>query len=275
MITTKDVLSLTAALVAVAIVVFYNKIKPFDTGGLPGPESHFLLGSLQFFDENYPHNWPTVMVERSLQYGQSWIMPLPRISYTTPGAFVFVHDEGNIRHVLQNNFNNYIKGDPWIIFTELLGQGIFVVDDEKWKYHRKLMSTMFSRNLLKSSAKTVGEKFLEVIDVFEKKIAKANEGKDGGDDNMNKGVDIDLQDMFFRVTFDSTFETACGMHFDSIQGKCQHDFPIAFDELSLLSNNRFSDPLVHVKKKFQLTRDERRIRQLAHYYLFETLEIKV
>lgn len=82
--------------------------------------------------------------------------------------------------------------------------------------------------------------------------------------DLNGGVNptVDLQDLFHRFTIDNTAETTFGFQMNSLQAKKQPFFTSAFDELQELCLARVIDPFFEIKRMFQITRDERRIRYL-------------
>lgn len=163
-----------------------------------------------------------------------------------------------MRHILQSNFDNYGKGDVWIRnLGEMLGVGIFAVDGARWKVHRKLMSNMFSRNLLRHTAVVTREKLLEVLDTFKR---RADAAEAGG--NISDGFNIDIQDVFFRLTLDITSIVTFDIDLESVGNEKQHEFALAFDELSNLCQKRFLDPLFEIKRLLRLSSRERRIRVL-------------
>lgn len=204
----------------------------------------------------YWHIWPTETTRLAKLYKRTWGGPLPNFG-GLPGAYFYIHDEENFRHILQTKFNNYVKGDMWKkVLGEILGVGIFAVDGERWHVHRKLMSNMFSRNLLRHSAEVTRKKLSELVHVFNKRIDEADDAEDG--------FDIDLQDVFFRLTIDITTIITFGIDLCSIQRDQQHHFALAFDELSFLCQKRFLDPFFQVKKVLRLTRNENRIRELKN-----------
>lgn len=76
---------------------------------------------------------------------------------------IYTSDSRNIEHILKSNFNNYSKGQyNQDIWTDLFGQGIFVVDGDKWRQQRKLASFEFSTRVLRDFS----------CSVFRKKTAK-------------------------------------------------------------------------------------------------------
>lgn len=249
---------IVATLVVVFICALYHRTKPLRVEStLPGPRPWYpWLGNLLHRLKNHD-NWPEESTRLAKLYGRTWGGPLPNfIGGALPGAHFYVHDEANIRYVLQTNFNNYIKGEVLSnIFGELLGRGIFLADGDLWRVHRKLTSNMFSRNFLRHSLVVTRNKLLELLDVFQFKAAEAAKSSE-------EGFEIDFQSMFFRLMMDSISIIAFDVDLNSMRREEQHSFALAFDELQMLSHRRFGDPFFPIKRMFQLTEKERRVREL-------------
>ncbi|XP_010544374.1 PREDICTED: cytochrome P450 704C1-like isoform X2 [Tarenaya hassleriana] len=63
---------------------------------------------------------------------------------------VYTSDPVNVEYILKSNFDNYGKGlYNYTILSDLLGDGIFAVDGEKWRQQRKLSSHQFSTRFLR------------------------------------------------------------------------------------------------------------------------------
>lgn len=63
---------------------------------------------------------------------------------------IYTTDPQNIEYILKSNFHNYCKGQHnQDIMTDLFGQGIFVVDGDKWRQQKKLASFEFSTRVLR------------------------------------------------------------------------------------------------------------------------------
>ena len=198
----------------------------------------------------YWNDWPNYTTSQFKRYGRTWGGKLPNIG-GVPGGYVYINQVQNIKDVLLDNFESYEKGDIWQnVLGEVLGTGIFAVDGEAWKFHRKLMSHMFSRKLLRKSAEVTKKKLQQVVKLFEEKAEEID------------SFEIDIQDIFFRITFDVTSEVTFGMEdVDSIANE-QQDFQKAFDEISSLCQQRFTDPLSSLKRSLNITRREKRIKEL-------------
>ncbi|XP_059452630.1 alkane hydroxylase MAH1-like [Corylus avellana] len=105
--------------------------------------------------------------------------------------FVLTCDPTNIHHILCRNFSNYEKGPKFREIFEPVGDGIFTSDSESWRYQRKLIQSMIKN-----------KKF----DLFLEKVSR---GKvETGlipilDHISSRGIEVDLQDVFQRYTFDN------------------------------------------------------------------------
>ena len=63
---------------------------------------------------------------------------------------VFTTDTRNIEHVLKTRFESYSKGEHnRERAVDLFGQGIFVVDGDKWRHQRRLAGFEFSARFLR------------------------------------------------------------------------------------------------------------------------------
>ncbi|KAL3341982.1 hypothetical protein AABB24_026147 [Solanum stoloniferum] len=69
---------------------------------------------------------------------------------------VYTSDPANIEYILKTNFPNYGKGwHHYSRLNDLLGDGIFTVDGEKWKSQRKISSYEFSTKNLRDFSSAV------------------------------------------------------------------------------------------------------------------------
>jgi len=243
-------------------------VKPqnsLSSSSLPGPKRYpfigYLIHAIQKWDD-----WPNETTKLCKRYKTSWGGPLPNIG-GLPGGYIYISHEDSIQHVLHDEFESYVKGNMWQkVLGEILGNGIFAVDDEQWRVHRKIMSKMFSRNLLRLSAVAMQDKLNQVLNIFDEKMKESSSSTSNtctSSSNNNNGFDIDIQEIFFRIQFDVTCTVTFGLDTDTIQNNHQ-EFPKAFDELSSLCQKRFLDPFFEIKKflKF-LSFRERRIQELT------------
>ncbi|CAA7032568.1 unnamed protein product [Microthlaspi erraticum] len=108
-------------------------------------------------------------------------------------------DPANIHHIMSSNFANYPKGSEFNKIFDILGDGIFNADNDLWKDLRKSAQSMmshqeFQRFTLRTSMSKLEKGLVSLLDhVAEKKLV------------------VDLQDVFHRFTFDTTFVLATGI----------------------------------------------------------------
>ncbi|CAL5323949.1 unnamed protein product [Camellia sinensis] len=101
-------------------------------------------------------------------------------------------DPANIHHIMSANFLNFPKGPQFLKIFDILGDGIFNSDSESWRSQRKLARLMvsnhrFHRYLAKTTQDKVDKGLIKVLDHVSK-----------------QGLVVDLQDLFQRLTFDTT-----------------------------------------------------------------------
>jgi cytochrome P450 len=106
-------------------------------------------------------------------------------------GFVLTCDPTNVHHILSRNFSNYEKGPKFREIFEPVGDGIFSADSDSWRYQRKLIQSMIKNKKF--------ELFLEKV---------CREKVESGlipilDHVSSMGIEVDLQDVFQRYTFDN------------------------------------------------------------------------
>ncbi|KAI4346813.1 hypothetical protein L6164_007679 [Bauhinia variegata] len=112
--------------------------------------------------------------------------------------YLVTSDPMSVHHMMSKNFGNYVKGPEFREIFEAFGDGIFTADSELWKYNREILHSVFkNRNF---------EKFLERL--IQKKV-KSNLIP-VVDHVQKQGVEVDLQDVFNRFTFDNICFTVLG-----------------------------------------------------------------
>ncbi|KAL3536920.1 hypothetical protein ACH5RR_000286 [Cinchona calisaya] len=155
---------------------------------------------------------------------------------------VYTSDPANVEYILKTNFKNYVKGSyNYTILKDLLGDGIFAVDGDKWREQRKLSSYEFSPRVLRD--------FSSVI--FRRNVAKlANIISEAA----NSKQIIDIQDLFMKSTLDSMLKFAFGVELDSVCGSNERGkrFSNAFDDASAMSLGRYVDIFWKIKKALNI-----------------------
>ncbi|GAB2224482.1 hypothetical protein Drorol1_Dr00005243 [Drosera rotundifolia] len=100
-------------------------------------------------------------------------------------------DPADVHYVMVKNFPNFVKGPEFNRIFDVLGDGIFNVDAELWKFQRQMAHSFTGQDRFRRF----------VIKTLHRKI-------EGGlvpilDDAVERGIVVDLQDLFTRLTLDS------------------------------------------------------------------------
>lgn len=153
---------------------------------------------------------------------------------------VFVYDQEDVDYVLRKNWSNYTKNSEeedqgLIVFLlELTGRGIFTTDGKEWRDHRKVASVLFTERLLSS---TMSECFNEHGESMAKLLASKAAGKE---------LEVDVQAIFSRLTFDTISSIAFGEDPNALQkyllNKGEDEFLVHFDRIQWNLSNRFFAP---------------------------------
>ncbi|XVF33461.1 hypothetical protein REPUB_Repub17cG0170300 [Reevesia pubescens] len=151
---------------------------------------------------------------------------------------IYTSEPANVEYILKTNFENYAKGqNNYSLLKDLLGDGIFAVDGDKWRQQRKLSSYEFSRKVTRDFSSAV----------FRKKVAKlANIVSEAANSNEI----LDIQDLFMKSTLDSIFKVAFGVELDSMGGSNVEgkEFTTAFDDSSAAVLRRYIDIFWKIKR---------------------------
>ncbi|XP_061347254.1 cytochrome P450 704C1-like [Gastrolobium bilobum] len=151
---------------------------------------------------------------------------------------IYTAEPINVEYILKTNFENYGKGlYNYNNLKDLLGDGIFAVDGEKWREQRKISSHEFSTKMLRNFSTLV----------FRKNAAKlANIVSEAATSNNT----LEIQDLLMKSTLDSIFQVAFGTELDTMCGSNEEgkNFAYAFDTSSALSLFRYVDVFWKIKK---------------------------
>ena len=97
--------------------------------------------------------------------------------------FIQTTDPRNVKHILNDKFSNYKKGEFLRgVLRDLLGDGIFNADDENWKQQRKIASYAFTQNIFKDFMFGVMMRHIEDLGSLLKKHA----GKEVEEKNLQE-----------------------------------------------------------------------------------------
>ncbi|XP_076933480.1 alkane hydroxylase MAH1-like [Bidens hawaiensis] len=101
-------------------------------------------------------------------------------------------DPSDIHHIMSSNFLNFPKGNEFREIFQVLGDGIFNSDNELWRTHRKITNALVNnQNFQKFLARMTTEKLSKGLTPVLNHVA-------------SKGLVVDMQDVFQRLTFDTT-----------------------------------------------------------------------
>ncbi|KAF9406542.1 hypothetical protein BGZ94_003068 [Podila epigama] len=165
------------------------------------------------------------MQEAFALYGDVYTVTIP-----FRGRFIIVNSPQAIEHILKTNFNNYIKGSIFSEqFRDILGKGIFVSDQDAWRFHRKTASNIFTTRMYRQQVEGPFQKTaLELCKVLDKYEASAQP--------------VDLQQQFLRLTMDAFGKLTFGFDFNALATEGAHEFGDAFDFLTSCIDGRALNP---------------------------------
>ncbi|XP_015071900.1 cytochrome P450 704C1-like [Solanum pennellii] len=155
---------------------------------------------------------------------------------------IYTSDPANVEYILKTNFDNYGKGwHSYSILKDLLGDGIFAVDGDKWREQRKLSSHEFSTRVLRDFSSVVFRKNAAKFAHILSELVKSNKI-------------VDIQDLFMKATLDSVFKVAFGVELDSMCGSNEQgkNFNAAFDDASAMTLWRYVDVFWKIKRYLKI-----------------------
>lgn len=156
------------------------------TVNIPGPtELPLLFNTLELWQQ-MPRLLDAI-IEYTGRFG-------PTFTFRAIGMprYVVITRPETVRHVLKDKFDNYVKGPVFHeILKDLLGDGIFNTDGKAWYVQRKTASHMFSHKVFTEIMEPV---FLRHGDAVVSHLGRA----------AAAGSQLDMQDLFFRFTLDSS-----------------------------------------------------------------------
>ncbi|XAR73282.1 hypothetical protein NMG60_11007199 [Bertholletia excelsa] len=155
--------------------------------------------------DGLPRNWPLVGMLPNLLWSvgrvhENCVILLEKVggTFLHKGPWfanmdtVATVDPANVHYIMSANFSNFPKGPQFLKMFDFLGGGIFNSDSESWRSQRKLARSMithqrFYKYLVKTTQDKVEKGLVPVLDLCSK-----------------GGQTVDLQDLFQRLTFDTT-----------------------------------------------------------------------
>ncbi|XP_047325085.1 alkane hydroxylase MAH1-like [Impatiens glandulifera] len=165
----------------------------------------------KFHDDRIPVEWPILgmlpglfqevhrihdrCVEVFTASGGTFLFKGPRLARLDMLATA---DPANIHYIMSSNFHNFPKGPLFLKMFDFLGGGIFNSDYDDWRFQRKLARLLlthrrFNRFLAKTSFDKVENGLIPILEM-----------------TAARGSVVDLQDVFQRLTFDTTCTLVTG-----------------------------------------------------------------
>lgn len=249
--------------ILLAAGLWYVRPFPIDPK-LPGPKRHPIFGvtfedeSTECFDEAFEWaKWPTLSVELSRRWDfRTWGGPTLNIGFG--GAFFNVVSPECLQYILKDNFSNYEKGKLTESFRELMGSAVFTTDGDIWKFHRKIVATVLSKETVRHAAVLMKYKLAKVGQLLKEK-------------SEIKEV-FDFQDLCYKAVFDVFAKLSFGVELkqvdtmlkesnESDNQKMMDDFSEAFDKLQYYTHLRFNDLLWQFKQKYHIGEREQKVVQ--------------
>ncbi|CCO34899.1 Cytochrome P450 52A3 [Rhizoctonia solani AG-1 IB] len=139
--------------------------------------------------------------------------------------FIFTNEPEHVKAMLSTDFGNFVKGhsNHEKMFS-LLGEGVFNVDGDMWKFHRSMTRHYFSRERI-----THFELFARHSDAaISKLLAHPHDA-------------VDFQDLVSKFTMDSASEFLFGINVRSL------DQPLPLPHTTEAEGNRFSAAFTSVQ----------------------------
>ncbi|XP_057456674.1 cytochrome P450 86B1 [Lotus japonicus] len=213
-------------LIAVTVFIIIHSLRQKKHHGLPIWPVLGMLPSLLTGLRTNTYGWLTDVLTRqnmTFTFKGPWFSSL---------QCVITSDPRNLEHVLKTNFAVYPKGEYFRnTLQDLLGNGIFNVDDEAWQKQRKTASiefhsAKFRKLTTESLFELVHSRLLPVLE-----------------ESVTKCVQIDLQDVLLRLTFDNVCMIAFGVDPGCLSlGLPLIPFARAFEDATEASLLRFITP---------------------------------
>uniref|UniRef100_A0A2N9G7F5 Cytochrome P450 n=1 Tax=Fagus sylvatica TaxID=28930 RepID=A0A2N9G7F5_FAGSY len=118
--------------------------------------------------------------------------------------FLVTSDPMNVHYISSKNFTNYHKGPEFKKLFEPFGDGVLTSDSDSWKSYRKLIHSLIKHRKFqlfqeRSMRQKVSQGLFPVLDHVSR-----------------QGIELDLQDVFQRFTFDNTCSLVLGFDPNSL-----------------------------------------------------------
>ncbi|KAG6435692.1 hypothetical protein SASPL_100567 [Salvia splendens] len=223
---------IAAAAAALAVVALVSSllIRIFVGKSIRNGDYPPVVGTVfdQLFYLNRLYDYQTEMAKKH----KTWRLLAPDQSE------VYTADARNVEYILKSKFYNFNKEQyNQDIMGDLFGQGIFVVDGDKWRQQKKLARFEFSTRVLRDYSCSVfrqkAEKLVKTVQEFSK-----------------HNLSFDVQALLMRYTLDSIFTVGFGVDLNCLEESNAegNEFIKAFDDSNELVYRRYVDPIWKIKR---------------------------
>ncbi|GLJ25952.1 hypothetical protein SUGI_0497490 [Cryptomeria japonica] len=254
-------LSIYTLSVTVFLLVFslwiVGFLRKFRNNGAYPPLVGTMLSHVMNFERL--HDYHTEQAERCKTF---------RVMYPT-FSYVFTTDPINVEHILKTNFTNYVKGiSNHEIMRDLLGDGIFNVDGDKWRQQRKLAGLEFSTKVFMDFSGVVFSSIAVKLASIFKEAAEEKKC-------------VEMQDLFMRSSFDAICKVVFGVDINSLSSTKSRagpetSFAEAFDVANAMMFHRYVGSFWKVKKVFNIGSEAilRKNIKIVDDFLYKVIEIR-
>lgn len=206
-----------------------------------GPVIWPVFGSLLEMRRNF-HRINDWYLEYFNEKVKTWTLRLPHPFNQT---FIATVDPVIVEYIL-TNIQKYGKGEANTIrLGDFLGSGIFMVDGNAWRRHRKIASTEFSTRKLREHSNSV---FRADAIALAKVLQQA----------MAADKAVEFQMLTHRMTLDSICKVAFGVDLGGISPDLPEvPFAKAFDEAQSLLAKRLVAPLFQLRRALNIGSERR------------------
>ncbi|KAJ6920614.1 hypothetical protein NC651_014259 [Populus alba x Populus x berolinensis] len=248
-----SIIELLASLALLLVALFFyltKNSKSKASKSNPNLKSYPLIGSSVaiFANRNRGIQWTSDLIQNS----PTATVVIRRF---LDDSRVLTGNPANVQHMLKTQFYNYEKGSKFRrTLFDFLGNGIFNIDGDSWKFQRQVSSHEFNTKSLRKFVETVvdNEVSQRLIPILS--TAAAN------------NTVLDLQDILQRFAFDNICKIAFG--YDPaylLPDLPEAQFAKTFDEAARISSDRFATlfPFLWKIKRFFNIGSEKRLKEAS------------
>ncbi|KAJ3214441.1 Protein kinase alk2 [Dinochytrium kinnereticum] len=238
---------LSVLAVPASLLIYFHVTTRKPRINLPFPKPSPIVGNVPEILANV-HRYNEMFHDHARMYGRSWALLYPTFNQT---QYVMTVDPAIVEHVLKTNFDNYIKG-PFFYeaLKPMLGDGIFNVDGEHWRWQRKVSSHIFTTRNFRASLRLFpglipGKVITEEIHIMIDQLKATSETKEN----------IDLYELLHSFTMDTFGKIAFGSNLNTLTSS-PSPFVQAFNKANSILAFRFADPVYPITEWFTGARSE-------------------